>query len=94
MDLRRPRRTPCRCSRPTCRRSAARSRTSTTGRIDGEEAAGVLLTRDNDAGISVEQRAYIVRNGDDAVVITSSHKAGDEGPLDKYEEIYDSWSWE
>ena len=62
--------------------------------IDGEEAAGVILTRNNDAGISVEQRAYIVRNGDDAVVITSSHKAGDDGPLDRYEEIYDSWSWE
>lgn len=62
--------------------------------IDGEEAAGVILTRDNDAGISVEQRAYIMKNGDDAVVITSSHKADDDGPLDKYEEIYDSWSWE
>ncbi len=62
--------------------------------IDGEEAAGLLLTRDNDAGITVEQRAYIVKNGDDAVVITSSHKADDDGPLDKYEEIYDSWSWE
>jgi hypothetical protein len=62
--------------------------------IDGEEAAGVILTRDNDAGIQVEQRAYIVRNGDDAVVITSSHQAGDDGPLDRYEQIYDSWSWE
>lgn len=62
--------------------------------IDGEEAAGVLLTRDNEAGITVEQRAYIVRNGDDAVVITASHKADDDSPLDKYEEIYDSWSWE
>ena len=62
--------------------------------IDGEEAAGVILTRNNDAGISIEQRAYIVKNGDDAVVITTSHKADDDGPLDKYEEIYDSWSWE
>ncbi len=62
--------------------------------IGGKEAAGVLLTRDNDGGVSVEQRAYIVQNGDDAVVITATHKAGDDGPLDRYEEIYDSWSWE
>ncbi len=65
-----------------------------TRTIAGVEAAGLILIRDNDAGISVEQRAYIVKNGDDAVVITSSHKADDDGPLEKYEEIYDSWSWE
>lgn len=62
--------------------------------IDGEEAAGVLLKRDNDSGVSVEQTAYIVKNGDDAVVITASNKANDEAPQDAYEEIYDSWSWE
>jgi hypothetical protein len=61
--------------------------------IDGEEAAGVLLTRTNDAGVEVEQRAYIVRHGDDAVVITATNSSDDDGPLDKYEEIYDSWSW-
>jgi hypothetical protein len=62
--------------------------------IDGEEAAGLLLTRTNENGIEVEQTAYIMKNGDDAVVITASSKAGDEGPKDAYEEIYDSWSWE
>lgn len=61
--------------------------------IDGEEAAGVLLVRTNEAGIEVEQRAYIVRNGDDAVVITASNQSDDDGPLDRYDEIYDSWSW-
>ena len=62
--------------------------------IDGEEAAGVLLTRTNDSGVEVEQTAYIVKNGEDAVVITASNKADDDGPADAYENIYDSWSWE
>ena len=35
-----------------------------------------------------------MKNGDDAVVITASNKADDDGPADAYEEIYDSWSWE
>jgi hypothetical protein len=62
--------------------------------IDGEDAAGVLLTRTNENGIEVEQTAYIMRNGDDAVVITASNKSDDDGPDDAYEAIYDSWSWE
>ena len=62
--------------------------------IDGEEAAGVLLTRTNDSGVEVEQTAYIVKNGDDAVVITASNKSNDDGPADAYQKIYDSWSWE
>jgi hypothetical protein len=28
------------------------------------------------------------------VVITASNKAGDDGPVDAYESIIDSWSWE
>jgi hypothetical protein len=62
--------------------------------IDGEEAAGVQLTRTNENGIEVEQTAYIVKNGDDAVVITASKKSNDDAPDNAYEEIYDSWSWE
>ncbi|HET9420049.1 MAG TPA: hypothetical protein VFO49_02855 [Nocardioides sp.] len=62
--------------------------------IDGEQAKGVLLTRTNDSGVEVEQTAYIVKNGDDAVVITASNKSDDDGPADAYEKIYDSWSWE
>jgi len=62
--------------------------------IDGEEAAGVLLVRDNEAGIEVAQTAYIVKNGDDAVVITASHQSNDDKPEELYEEIYDSWAWE
>jgi hypothetical protein len=62
--------------------------------IDGEPAAGVLLSRANEQGVDVEQTAYIIRVGDDAVVITASNKAGDDKPQDAYEEIYDSWSWE
>jgi hypothetical protein len=62
--------------------------------IDGEPAAGVLLSRANESGVDVEQTAYIVHVGDDAVVITASNKADDDGPQDAYEEIYDSWSWE
>ena len=62
--------------------------------IDGEEAAGVLLSRANESGVDVEQTAYIVKHGDDAVVITASNKANDDGPQDAYESIYDSWAWE
>ena len=62
--------------------------------IDGEPAAGVLLSRANESGVDVEQTAYIIRVGDDAVVITASNKAGDDKPQAAYEEIYDSWSWE
>ncbi len=54
----------------------------------------MLLTRTNDSGIEVEQTAYIVKNGEDAVVITASNKSDDDGPADAYEKIYDSWSWE
>jgi hypothetical protein len=61
--------------------------------IDGQQAKGVLLTRTNDSGVEVEQTAYIVKNGDDAVVITASNKSDDDGPADAYEKIYDSWSW-
>ncbi len=61
--------------------------------IDGEQAKGVLLTRTNDSGVEVEQTAYIVKNGDDAVVITASNKSDDDGPADAYEKIFDSWSW-
>ena len=61
--------------------------------IDGEDAKGVLLTRTNDSGVEVEQTAYIVKNGEDAVVITASNKSDDDGPADAYEKIYDSWSW-
>jgi hypothetical protein len=62
--------------------------------IDGEDAAGVVLTRTNESGVEVEQTAYIMRNGEDAVVITASNKSNDNGPKDAYQEIYDSWVWE
>jgi hypothetical protein len=62
--------------------------------IDGVDASGVLLVRTNQNDIEVEQRAYIVHHGDDAVVITATHQSDDDAPLDQYEKIYDSWSWE
>jgi hypothetical protein len=62
--------------------------------IAGEDAEGVLLARSNDAGVDVEQRAYILHIDDNAVVITATHQAGDDAPLDQYEKIYDSWAWE
>lgn len=62
--------------------------------FDGEEAVGIRITSTNEADLEVEQTAYLMRRDDDAIVIYASNEAGDEGPKDAYQKIYESWQWQ
>ena len=55
----------------------------------------VARTRELLRDLNLESRRLFVElSDDDAVVITATNRSGDDKPLDRYEEIYDSWSWE
>ncbi|KAB2809323.1 hypothetical protein F9L07_20000 [Pimelobacter simplex] len=61
--------------------------------IDGQSAIGVDISRTNDNGVEVSQRAYLVISGDKGYSITVSLKKGDDGVFDKFDEILDGWTW-
>ena len=48
--------------------------------IDGEEAAGVTMTRTNDLQLEIMQTAYVTLVGDSAYVITQTNESGDVSP--------------
>ncbi len=62
--------------------------------IGGVEMAGLHVVRTNEAGVDVDQTAYITVIDDGAYVITTSRKAEDDEPEAAFDAIYDSWSWE
>ncbi len=62
--------------------------------IDGEDAAGVTLTRTNDLELEIVQTAYVILVDDSAYAITTTNEKGDDEPQAAYDAIYASWSWE
>ncbi|GAA4678211.1 hypothetical protein [Nocardioides nanhaiensis] len=62
--------------------------------IGGEEMLGLELTRTNEAGVEVDQEAYVAVIDDVAYIITASSTADDDGAEDQFEQIYDSWTFE
>jgi hypothetical protein len=61
--------------------------------IDGQTALGVEISRTNDSGVQVKQRAHLVISGDLGYSITVSLKDGDDEVLTKFEEILTTWQW-
>ncbi len=62
--------------------------------IDGERAIGIAIERDNDAGVSVRQRAYLVLHDGNQFSIALSYPAGtDDIALADFEKALDSWRW-
>jgi hypothetical protein len=61
--------------------------------IDGQTALGVEISRTNDAGVQVKQRAHLVISGDLGYSITASLKEGDDDVLTRFEEILNTWQW-
>ncbi|WP_435768799.1 hypothetical protein [Nocardioides sp. SYSU DS0651] len=61
--------------------------------IDGQTALGVEISRTNDSGVAVKQRAHLVISGDKGYSITASLKEGDEEVLTRFDDILSTWQW-
>lgn len=61
--------------------------------IDGQTALSVDIARTNDNDVKVQQRSYLVINGDKGYSLTVSLKDGDSDVLDKFDEMLTTWRW-
>lgn len=61
--------------------------------IDGQTALSVDISRTNDSDVKVQQRSYLVINGDKGYSLTVSLKEGDDDVLDKFDEMLTTWRW-
>ena len=62
--------------------------------IGGVEMLGLELTRTNEAGVEVDQEAYVGVVDDVAYIITASSTADDDEAEEQFEQIYVSWTFE
>ncbi len=64
--------------------------------VDGEKAVGVdVKNRKNNAGLEIEQRAYLTLHGDLQVGIYLTYPAsGDDVSVNDFQKVLDSWRWE
>jgi hypothetical protein len=64
--------------------------------VDGETAVGVdVKNRKNNAGVEIEQRAYLTLHDDLQVGIYLTYPAtGDDVSITDFQKVLDSWRWE